>query len=198
MTRSHVELANAKRLASEQLTRVLDGESYDEHFQHVVATPVGVVPRPLGLYLLAASSPDLAVDGSTTAVSYDLEPGSDDVYRVHRLTLLAQLSGAPTVSQFGNIAALTNGLLLEIVDPDDETIDDLLGSQPIRSNLDLATLGTVSLETFGASYMLRSVIDFPVPLRLVGDEHILRATVQDNITLTRLRLFAQGTTEAFE
>src|SRR5688500_10135045 len=103
MSSSNLMLANNARLATEERSRDDGASSYVEHYQHVLATPIGALPLPMSRYLAAAGSADMAVDGSSTAVEFELVPASAEIVRVARLALVIGTSAAPTMTAFGTI-----------------------------------------------------------------------------------------------
>jgi len=98
MSRSNMLVSGDRRLASELRTRTQDGSTYQEHHQHVIPTAIGAVPTLLSAFL-GGASPDMAVNGSSTAVEFDLAPGSDAIYRVDRLSLVLACSAAVEMNE---------------------------------------------------------------------------------------------------
>lgn len=198
MSENGIRLANDHRLASEQRTRVIGGASQLVDYQEVSISNLGSQPLPLSKYMTNASSVEMAVDG-TTPVNFDLEPSGTEIFRIEKLVLVMVLVASPTLIQFGDQTALTNGLSLKILDTDDVEILDLLDGQNIKSNNDLATIGTITRHVFSTTYTLKAVIQPSSPIRLevpsAGAEK-LRCTVSDNLSaITRMRMMALGRQE---
>lgn len=194
MSQASVQLANTARLASEERSRSVSGATVLEQYQHVIPTPIGVGPRLRTIYLAAAGGPgiEMVQDGSVTPVNFDLAPADPAIYRVSRLTLLMRLAAQPLMTQFGTLAALTNGLLVEVRDASG-VLADLLGGQPLKSNDDLATYFDLSVADLGASHTLRADWRFAFPVRLEGAlGEFLRVSVRDAMAgITRMRCLAE-------
>ncbi len=194
MSKSTLVLANGKRIATEQFTH----DSLPAHAEHVIATPVGATPLPSTAYLVDGDdSVEMGVDGSSTAKEFTFTPADPDIYRIGRISLVMSLAALPSAVKFGNLSALTNGLLLQIVDADDNEIVDLLGGQPLKSNLDLMTLFEVELISWDSVYALRAQWKLAQPIRLEGGlgEYLL-CTVQDNLSsISRMRVLVEAALE---
>lgn len=192
MSQNSIRLANDHRLASEQRTR--DGVLVD--YQEVAISHLGAQPLPLLKYFKNSSSVEMAVDG-TTPVSFDVAPADAEIYRIEKLVLVASLASSPTLSEFGDIAALSNGLSLGVYDSDEALIVDLLGGEAIKNNDDLAVIGSIEAITLGATYSLRCEILLGSPVRLeAADSEKIRITVSDDLqAITRLRCTAIGRLE---
>jgi hypothetical protein len=190
MSRSNILLSNSRRLATDERSR----DSVFEHYQLIGAVAVGCAPVFAGSYLRAGDSADLAVDGSVTPVEYVLAPGGSEVLRIYRLRLVLQTATAAELTDFGDLAALTNGLTMEVVDADDAVVVDLLGGEPLKSNLDIVAACS-SFEILAAtSHAILATFDLPVPVRLDGgtDERLI-LTVNDDLTgLARARCYADA------
>lgn len=200
MSESTIRLANDGRLASEQRTRSVGGSSVLVDYQEVAIANLGPQPLSLQKYFTNASSVEMAVDGSTP-VNFDVAPADAEIYRIEKLVLVMVLSSSPTMLQFGNLAALANGLSIKVLDATDATIVDLLDGQDLKSNNDLATVGDVTLHELGLSYTLKTTLVPVSPVRLqfptAGAEK-LRITVADDLLstpITRMRCLALGRQE---
>ncbi len=197
MSQSNIRLANDHRLASEQRTRTIGDSSLLVDYQEVAISNIGSQPLPLAKYFTNASSMEMAVDGSTP-VDFAVTPGATEIYRVESLVLVMALAAASTMTAFGDIAGdLGVGLTLDLLDADGAVIADLLGGTPIRSNNDLATVGTVIRHEVSTTHTLKAVIVPGSPLRIEGgDEEKLRIKVSDNLSgITRMRCFLRGRLE---
>lgn len=190
MSAENILLNSNVRLASERRTR----DSVEEDFQRVTESHVGELPIPFADYFASSAPSD---EMAAAAASYSIAPASAEVLRVHSIAILISTASAPEMTDFGDIAALTTGCLLQLLDTADAEIVDLLGGQPLKSNNDLATVGAVTIHEQAASYTLRCLIDFPVPVRVDGGaSEKLRITTQDSLSgLTRMRAMARGLRE---
>lgn len=189
MSQDAIFLAQAVRLASEKRSRSIGNVPVDEHYQHVVATELGVVPRLVPRYMAAAGgSVEMDVNGSVTPLTFDLAPAADEIWRVARLVLQIVAPTAAAPDQFGSLAALANGLLLELRDAAGVLVD-LTAGQPIKANRDLALGWSTSIADtiVGAEWL------FAGPIRIEGGlGEFLRLTVRDDLsTLTRMRVLAE-------
>lgn len=186
MSKDSIQLVGGPRMATELQSH---GSAALAHFQHVIATEVGAVPRLVPRYLTATggASVEMNVNGSVTPATFDLTPGSDKVWRVSRLSLLLIATAAPTWPLFGNLAALTNGILLEVRNAAGQ-ITDLTAGQPWKTNRDMAISWWAGIEDTVVAAEWR----FAVPLRIEGGlGEFLRMSVRDDLSaLTRLRVLA--------
>lgn len=193
MSQASVAIGSGKLIATEERSR--GGQL--EHYQHVIGTPVGAVPLIQPAFLANAGSVEMVVNGSVGApVHFDLAPADPTILRVERLALVMSLSAQPSMTQFGTLAALANGLLLELRNAT-TLIRDLLGGQPLKSNDDIATLFDLSIADLGASHTLKAEWRFVHALRLEGGlGEFLRCSVRDNLTgILRLRVLAECVAE---
>lgn len=195
MSRSNLLVSGDRRLATDTRSRTVGAVVYDEHFQHVIPTPLGATPVLLSAFV-GGDEPDLNVDGSTDAVEKDLAPASDAIYRVSQVALILACSAAIEMTKFGDLAALTNGLKVEWRNADG-VVADLLAGQPAKTLNDLAAVFDVGVAELGTSHTIRALLQLPVPMRLDGGAgELLRVTVQDDLSsLVRFRCHALGSTE---
>ena len=199
MSANNLLLHNDARVATEQRSRSAGGVTYLEEFQRLSSCPIGEMPLPLAVYMEAAGgSIEMAVDGSVTAAKFDVTPGVTDVFRIYSVALIMSLASAPEFTEFGNLAAIASGITIEAQESGGDTIVDLLGGQPLKSNNDLDAVGRLDVRTGAASWSLRCELALHTPVRLDGAAgERLRATVADNLSgLTRLRAFVSGVSEA--
>lgn len=191
MSQSNIAIGGGKFVATEERSRSVGGNPTIEHYQHVVATAVGVVPLLFPTYLKNAGSVEMNVNAAAVDAPFDLAPADPTILRVERLVLMMRLSAQPLMTQFGTVGALADGLLLEIRDATG-LIRDLTGGLPLQSNDDLATFFDFSVADLGASHTLKAEWRFTRPLRLEGGlGEFLRCTVRDDLTgITRMRLLA--------
>jgi hypothetical protein len=180
MSQSNLLLATARRIATEE--RTVDGDQV--HFQNVATVGLGLAPLYAGRYLRNGSSAALNVDGSTTPVAFALAAGDSEVLRVLGLQFVIQAATAPELTEFGDGAALTNGLTLLLLDSSAAAIVDVLDGEPVKSNLDLAAVcSSFEVVATSAAYAIVATLEFPIPLRIDGGAaETLRLTVSDNLT----------------
>lgn len=205
MSASGIRLANEVRLAAEQRSRTLGGVAHLVDYQEVSLAHVGMQPLPLKRYLKDSEDSDsveMRVDGSTP-VNFDLTPATAEILRIEKLVLVMVLTASPTMVEFGDQAALSNGLTLKVIDSDGGTIVDLLDGEPILSNNDLTTVGDLTAHILGSTYTLKTVIVPTSPIRLEetgdGEFEKLRLAVSDDLsesTITRMRMMAYGRLES--
>jgi hypothetical protein len=205
MSANGIRLANEVRLASERRARTIGGIALEVDYQEVALAHVGRQPIPLKRYLKDSDNSDsveMRVDGSTP-VNFDMTPASGEILRIEKLVLVMVLTASPTMVQFGDQAALSNGLTLKVLDNDDAVVVDLLDDEPVLSNNDLATVGELTPHLLGSSYTLKTVIVPASPIRLeetaTGEFEKLRLTVSDDLsasTITRMRMLAFGRLES--
>jgi hypothetical protein len=143
--------------------------------------------------LLNGSSKLMSVSGSAgTPVGFSYSPGTGTV-QVTGLSIIFKDEGATTFSNFGGLAALTNGLLIKWtiggVDYTYATIRDnadLVNSFPedqhFGSDAVLSILSVVTPVGFGSSNnVMKGMIHFKNPVTLSNADKI-SALVQDNLT----------------
>ena len=187
MSAQTIPLAGGIRVATEQIA--LGGQAI-AHVQHVIASELGSVPRLRPQYLATSQgSIEMAVNGAAAAVAFDLAPGSAAIWRVARLVLQIVAPAAAAPDQFGSLAALASGLLVEVRNATPTPIIDLTAGQPIRANRDFGLGWATSI----VGSIVTAEWRFAVPLRLEGGfGELLRLTVRDNLSgLTRMRVLAE-------
>jgi len=149
---------------------------------------------------VSVGSSDLAVDGSSTSVTYTLRDpapvGLDITGDITRIILVMECASACSWAEFGDLAALTNGLVLRRVDGVTQNIFN------VKSNKDLANImydmdilvaagpalvdGVKGRLTFGGQNKLGVVV------RLAEGED-LEIIIQDNLSaLTTFQIYAEG------
>lgn len=206
MSANKIDLAAAgKAAATEQFTQIQSGESEIVQAQRVSPLNIGLQPLPLVKYLELDSEvvkAEAAVDGSTAKV-FHRGPGVSEVWRIDYIELLLASAADVEMTEFGNLAALTNGCLLSFYDfANTDVLVDLLDGYPLKSNNDIVAIADrVDIIEQAASWTLKARIGLGSPIHLSGgttgtDEHI-RLTVQDNLsTLTRFRATLHGALES--
>jgi hypothetical protein len=193
MSRSNILLANDRRIATEVATR----DGHDEHVQLTAPIGVGALPLVAGRYFALDGSINAAVDGATEAQNFDLQPGADEILRVHRIGFQMTMASEIDWAGFGDLGALGVGLLLQLVDADEVEISDLLGS-PLKTYADLGMIFDLTYQTNeSTAFVLTGRWTLPAPLRLEGaDSERLRIVVRDDLSsLPRLRFRADCSLE---
>lgn len=143
-----------------------------------------------------SSTSDLSVDGSVTPQSFVVTGATDYDIDITRLIFTMSLSSTPDDGLFGNIAKLTNGLVLRKADGVYRNIFN------VKDNGELANfaydLSYTTRSGGGGTDGLRCRYTFGgqskqgVVIRLSAGES-LELIVQDNLsTLTRFRVLAEG------
>lgn len=148
---------------------------------------------------ISVGSSDLAVDGSSTSVVYtvrDPEAGLTLTGDITRIILVMECATACSWAEFGDLTALTNGLVLRKTDSVYQNIFN------VKSNKELANVmydtdifiaggpagvdGVKGRITFGGDSKIGTII------RLASGED-LELIVQDNIAgLTSFQVYAEG------
>lgn len=198
MSRSSVVLSGRQRILTEKVTQTqtVNGQAsqtVNVEVQAMNPLSVGVQPQPLAKYAANGAS---SIEMNTSADVFEIAPGADEIYRLNRLTLVLVCAGTPGMTLFGDLAALTNGVQLEVRSTEGagSQLYDLLDGQPLKSLNDMAAVGEV---TIGGNSV---IFDFEMraPIRLEdADSEILRCTTQDSLAgLTRMRLSAIGVVES--
>jgi len=164
------------------------------------------VEYPIGTFVDAGTD-DLAVNGSVTPVIFGLRgtgapPGVDLSFDMTRIIIQCLAASAVDLSLFGDLAALTNGLLLR-------TVNGASGHGPQRNILNLKTNGELAnicydwkayeatnpnqgQDGFVARLTFAGPSKIGVTIRLpVGED--AQFVVQDNLAgLTSLKVIAEG------
>ena len=141
-------------------------------------------------------SDEMAVDGSSTPVDFEYTvPASQEVL-LSRAAVFIQDAG-PSPTEFGGIAALTNGLLIQVRDGADQLVKQF--GEPIQDNTDFVLLaGTdvvYELTTGVDSVSVRWTFSRTSggDLLQLREGETFRVRVQDDLTgLTSMRWALQG------
>ncbi len=153
-------------------------------------------------YLRSSTDENMAVDGSSTAVTFDYTCPAGKRALIHRINFFI-VDNAMQYGRFGGLTAgLTNGLLIKAHDADDAVLLDFLNGETIQTNEDFTTLSGVDAiiePTAGDDYLpIRwTIAKSGAELHLQPGQYI-RLTVQDNLTgLTKFEAMVQGYLEDF-
>lgn len=139
---------------------------------------------------------DMAVDGSSTPVTFKIAPGAGEIIRLSRTMLYVQDTGAFDATKWGNGITLTNGQKFEI--KIGAVTTDLLG-------FNVKTLGDVASIAFDVTHFAIGTGDefsggrltftkMGQYVRLDGDnnDELLFTVNDDQTDLTRQHIMAQG------
>lgn len=164
-------------------------------------------PTSLPLYQFADTVGDgtgdnnMAVDGSTTPVTFRCKPASGVIYRVARIIISVRDTGAFDSGGWGNLGStpLTNGMLAQVIW---NGTTNVLTNEPVQSHIDLAALSyDVSHHNWGSGDEF-VVFRFTFTkagqyIRLDGDTNDeLQFLVRDDLTdLVQQRISVQGYVE---
>ncbi len=141
-----------------------------------------------------ASSPDMDVDGSGTAVLFEV--GFDFDWRLTRINLVINDNNMTSI-KFGGLSALGNGLILQVVNaPGIEQIDFFDGLT-IKANRDWHALAGVDANLDVSAgvdiFDVRWTIEKAGAPMLIPANWTVRITVQDNLTgIDFFHMMAQG------
>jgi hypothetical protein len=140
-------------------------------------------------------------DYSSTEAILSIQPPPGTIYRIARMVVYIEDSGTFDSGLYGNGAALTNGIVLRVVD-DSSTISDLTAGKPIKEN---QQWGRACYDTNHSSYgsgneslaIRWTFTKSGVYIRLDGDNNErLEAVFNDSLTaLVDHTFMVQGYTE---
>lgn len=199
MADGNVLLPGEQRVATDARSRTVStGVTQIEHALKVTHMGVGAQPLPFARFLANGSSIELAEDASLTEHEFTLAPGADEILRVTGMTALIRTASLPTFDTFGDLAALTDGVAIDVLDKDGEVAVDLTAGVPIRSNGDLAQLGVLSMVSFAATYAIKWELGLgAAAIRLAATSgYTLRVKTSDNLeALALFRVLATGVEE---
>ena len=134
------------------------------------------------------------VDGSSTPVIFDYEPGSGETWIVEQIGILILDSGDMSNSNFGSISSLTNGLDIKIeiegtsyVYKNLKDNTDIVLAFPEQGLVGNSSTGFLSEEDY---YVGLFRIPYPIKLHY-GEDDSISAVVNDDLTgIGRLRMSA--------
>ncbi|MDB4306312.1 hypothetical protein N9980_01980 [bacterium] len=150
-------------------------------------------------FLANASSIDMNVDGSVTPVNFTYTVPANDEAFISRCNIYIQ-DASPSPILFGGIAALTNGLLIEVLDSGLSVIKTFNAQKPTQDNSDFVSLAGVDVRyQSGAGAGDDVAIRWTFANHSGGDtlqlrqNETFRVRVRDNLTaLTAFRWVLQG------
>ncbi len=140
---------------------------------------------------------DMSVDGSSTVVNYDYTVPDGKVLHLHTMSYLI-VDGAIEAAGFGGLVALTNGCLLQILQPDDTVDIDFTADLPYKRHAGIGLFAGAEhvLDTVGAgddSLTLHQIMDATGAGISVPQNCTIRFVVRDDLTgLTEFFALVQG------
>ena len=120
-----------------------------------------------------------------TRFKHTVEAGK--ILRIHRMIVSIEDTAGFSSSKYGDLAALTAGIGMEVTGDNRATLD-LVDNEPIKTNADWAhNCYDADLKTWGAGDEVLVVrwtfAKYGVPLRLIGDSNdAFEVVLNDNLT----------------
>ncbi len=140
---------------------------------------------------------EMAVDGSSTAVDFDISPPTGKAVILDSLHFVLQGVNF-TPNKFGGLSELTNGIALQLLEGT-TIIVDFANAFRIKKNADFSLFSEGNIQSFGggADDMLKATFDFQLSGRLlrIKSTEIARIKIQDDLTpvgLSRFECMARG------
>jgi hypothetical protein len=172
----------------------------DSAYQLKVVGNQKIIPIPASnvIYqanaLLNGSSAEMNINGSSTPVNFDWNPGSGETWYLESISLFIADVGLSSSTNFGGLATLTNGLELRVRSGGTEYL--VLSS---KSNMDLiCQYSADSMIPPAAGYIENSdaylgTFRFSIPIRVANStSDYVRGRVRDNLSgLNNLRMYAK-------
>lgn len=137
----------------------------------------------------STASKSLNVDGSSVAKTFTYSPGEGNTSALMSISCIIEDAGTTSLSNFGSISSLTNGLLIEF-----SISGNVYTFTNIKDNSDLCTrfkrnhFGNSAISTllvpagFGDSVdIFVGTLEMNSPIVLTGSDYI-RMTVRDNLS----------------
>lgn len=141
-----------------------------------------------------AGSKSMAVNGSVTPVVFSYSPSATHVHAITELTVVLKDEGTTALTNFGALAALTNGIKIEVVqNSNSSTIATIKDNADLASRFTfsqfgngavLSILGISTAQGFGNSTnVFIGSLQFPEPIVLDATfSDMVKITVQDNLS----------------
>lgn len=132
--------------------------------------------------LLNAGSPSMLVNGSVTPVTFSQTVPLGQTWYLKQINFLHGSTGTPDPGDFGNLAALTNGLIVEYVPGSTYTICNL------QTNADTVMFFSTNrlIPAAGAGFLNNGDLYLGTmevhPHMKMPENAIIRARVRDNLT----------------
>ena len=152
----------------------------------------------LSVFAKSGASPDANVNGSITAVEFDVEPPSGETWLIYRVVITVGDNNNLIAENYGGVATLANGVRVIGMQGSDEVLD-LLEGFPVQRNVDWDERcydSNISSYGAGDNYInwrwTFAKAGEPLELRSSHNEKI-RVIIQDDLTgLTLHRFCFQG------
>lgn len=149
-------------------------------------------------FLRNGGSPEMNVDGTVPKVFEYIVPNGKNIW-LRRLTIAAHNSGMNPDNFFG-LVALANGLVIEVLDNQDNQLKDFTNSEPIKILMHLSNLAGNdagnTIDRLGAAddgAAIRWTFEKAGEPIFMREGYKFRITVNDNITgISFLRMMVQG------
>jgi hypothetical protein len=144
----------------------------------------------------SAGSHDMNVDGSVTPVQFFYQCPANHRAFLYRVIVQIQDTGMTHIT-YGGLAALANGLAVDILDSSDTSINDFTGGEPIQDNATWRSLcydanyeTKGSLDSLAVRWVFSKDVGGPVIME-AGDKFVM--TVNDDLTgLTKHHAIIRG------
>ena len=128
----------------------------------------------------SGGSEDMTVNGSVTPVSFRFAPPAGEIWYVVNTTFLIDDTGINSLTRFGALNSLTNGVLFRTsINGTVYLMATLQENQDLLGEFPDHTLSPSGLFT----NLLAGGVEFEIPIKLVGDDgDYIEFLVQDNLT----------------
>lgn len=142
---------------------------------------------------------DMSVNGSITPVAFSFQIEANRTFRLQRsLVRIVDRSIRPDL--FGGIAALTNGITIELQDADSNVLLDFMDGKTVQDNSDFSHLAGVDSQVDPASvpsnddaYLVRWTLEKAGAAFKMTNRQKLVFTINDDLTeLTHFETVIQG------
>ena len=150
------------------------------------------------LHDAVADSDDMNINGAVTPVNFDFTVPTGKVFLFTRFNAQFDDTNKDVPNGFFSIAALGNGLLMQVRDIDGTVLQDFdTADAPIKNHADMIALAGVDVDTDGVANLSSGGFRFTLTktgaaMRLTAGQ-VIRVVVRDDLTgLTELRFMVQG------
>lgn len=150
------------------------------------------------LHDAVADSDDMNVDGSSTPVNFDFTVPTGKVFLFTRFNAQFDDDKKDVPNGFFSIAALSNGLLMQIRDTNGTVLQDFdTTAAPIKNHADMIALAGVDVDSDGTANLSSGGFRFTITktgaaMKLTAGQ-VVRVVVRDSLTgLDELRFMVQG------
>jgi hypothetical protein len=139
--------------------------------------PSIVVPT----YLKNGSAYDLRVNGSVTPQVFTFVPLANEIWYIDKIVATIVDSGTFTLVNFGSLAALTNGVLLEV-----KSLGTIYVIQNYKTNMELMSCNHEETISGGGALQTpdsySGALLFYSPVKISGINDFIRVTIRDNLS----------------